>query len=697
MLNLGVIIGLIKGFINPIKTAIHGIDEKIFEDKNFLDSSNYTYKTNSAVTNNGDGTYTIGTGDYGSVFWESIGDVPAGKYKIPGSAVGFVTIATTRSYTDNVIVKNETGQEMEFTNPTEQHLYLCQRTTTHPSASFVFAPWIKQTVVKTQAEIDEIKSEKLLEKTENIVDSVGMESTKTGICVEMDSVIGSVTVETTTQNGKAFISGKNLINVHGKGVAGSGSDTLETIVNRWINDRNYTMGVYIDDSTDHTVAYDPFVTVVAPVIPGMTYYMSSSGTFSRYYILDDAYNIVAGASASWKESYTFTTPANARYLVTSFQKTNTFAYCGIRKEQGVFYDIVTATDGLPVVPNGKDILVFAPNGESVSVTAFIYDENATENQKELDTARFVSGGNVTALTILHISDIHGDSDTIARIIEKAKNYTGIDEMICTGDMVADTYEQITSWWPSDMLTCMGNHDTASYSSGAGYNWTALSMANRDAYYIEPFESSWGITHISGKSYYYKDYATQKIRLIVMDGMLYTDNGADATAQTAWMEDLLDDAIENNLHVLIAIHAPHGGATSVDCSFSKIGNSTMPLWNDCNTPQAVIDAVATKITGGLKFIGYLCGHVHQDWLWDAEGDGKQLMYCIACASNDYPQWKNTDIYHSKQSDIFNLVTIDTEHTMVKLIRGGGGDFTNRMKMRKAICFDYSTGEVMGEVL
>ena len=684
--------------VTDVLTAIQGVDDALIVDKNFLDSSEWTSQTNYAVTNNGDGTYTFGTSDYGSVFWESIGDVPAGKYKIPGSEFGFVTVSTSRSYTEDVIIKNDTGSDVEFTNPAKQHLFFCLRTMAAPSRQFIFSPWITQKVVKIQEEIDDLNGAKLVEKTENIVDAIGHKRTKTGNCVTMDSVVGQVVVDTTTANGTAFICGNNLLNINWEGIVGTGADTLSTIVNRWITDRKYTKGVYVnDDTAEHTVVYNPFVTAVAPVIPGVTYYMSVADTFSRYYILDDEMNIVGGASSSWKSNYSFTAPANAKYLVTSFKRDTTFVYCGIRKERGEFAEIVTATDGIPVTPNCKDIMVFAPNGESVSVTAFIYDENATENQKELDTARFVSGGNVIALTILHISDIHGDSDTIARIIEKASAFTGIDEMICTGDMVADTYEQITSWWPSDMLTCMGNHDTASYSSGAGYNWTALSMANRDAYYIAPFESSWGITHTSGKSYYYKDYAEQKVRLIVMDGMLYTDNGADATAQTAWMEDLLDDAIDNNLHVLIAIHAPHGGATSVDCSFSESGNSTMPLWNDCNTPQAVIDAVATKITGGLKFIGYLCGHTHHDWIWDAEGNGKQLVYCIACGTNDYPQWKNADIYHNKNSDIFNLVTIDTEHTLVKLIRGGGGDFTNRMKMRKAICFDYSTGEVVGEVL
>ena len=304
----------------------------------------------------------------------------------------------------------------------------------------------------------------------------------------------------------------------------------------------------------------------------------------------------------------------------------------------------------------------------------------------------------TPLTILHFSDIHKEKNTLRRIMNDANKIVNyIDGYICTGDMVGNTAEQISSWWDQKVMTCIGNHDSASYDADTGYDWTALSMANRDAYYIAPFESNWGITHTSGTSYYYKDYATQKVRLIVMDGMLYTDNGAEATAQTSWLANLLSDAITNSYHVLIAIHAPHGGSSPVDCSFTKADETTMPTRADCNTPQAVIDAVATAINNGLKFIGYLCGHVHQDDIWDAENDGTQLMYSITCAGVNSQLWWYSDQYRSVNDDAFNIVTIDTVNTLVKIVRGGGANVDCNGRNRKYICFNYSTGEVVGEVL
>ena len=319
----------------------------------------------------------------------------------------------------------------------------------------------------------------------------------------------------------------------------------------------------------------------------------------------------------------------------------------------------------------------------------------------LYNARHIKGQSATPLTLLHFSDLHADKTALARIKSDAE-YMGslVNNLICTGDMVENSYGTISSWWDEDILTCIGNHDTASYSGGA-YDWTALSMANRDNYYIAPFESNWGITHTSGTSYYYKDYSTQKVRLIVMDAMLYSVYESDtslATTQTSWLASLLSDAIANNLHVIIAIHAPHGGATAKDCSFSRYGQTEMPTYTDCDTPQIVIDTVASAITNGLKFIGYLVGHTHQDNVWDAEDNGKQLMFCVTCAVvSQTAQWKNSDQDRNSSLDAYNFVTIDTANTLVKIIRGGGADIDDRMRTRKAICFNYSTGEMISEVI
>lgn len=298
------------------------------------------------------------------------------------------------------------------------------------------------------------------------------------------------------------------------------------------------------------------------------------------------------------------------------------------------------------------------------------------------------------LKLVHFSDLHRDVNALNRIRASAKYVCpNADNIICTGDMVANTYAEITSWWVPEIMTCIGNHDTASYDGT--YDWTALTMAQRDEMYISPFKSYWGIVHTAGTSYYYKDYTAAHIRLIVMDAMLYSGTpGAEATAQTQWLANLLASAITDSLHVIIAIHAPHGGSVPVACSFTKLGQETMPVNVDCNTPDVVINTVATAIGNGLHFIGYICGHTHQDAVWDCTGDRSQLMYTVTCAAVDQTaQWIDSDQYRTDEQDAFNVLTIDTASTTIKILRGGGANTDVDLRPRVSMVINYSTGKII----
>lgn len=319
------------------------------------------------------------------------------------------------------------------------------------------------------------------------------------------------------------------------------------------------------------------------------------------------------------------------------------------------------------------------------------DVNARQAQTDVQNA----GLKARMLKLVHFSDLHGDTGALGRIRKTAAFVASGADMICTGDIVTNTYAEISDWWDPKIMTAVGNHDSASYTSGSGYNWTALSMANREAYYITPFIQQWGaVSHPSGTSYYYKDYPDQHVRLIVLDVMLYNNAGSEAAAQTEWLADCLASAWANNLHVLIATHAPHGGAIPVPCSFTRRGQTVMPTYSDCNTPQVVIDTVANAINSGLHFIGYICGHTHQDGIWDATGDRSQLMYCVTCAAVDYaPQWTDSDQWRTTEQDAMNVLVIDTETHLVKIIRAGGANRAEYLQTRDTLMIDYYTGAVI----
>lgn len=294
----------------------------------------------------------------------------------------------------------------------------------------------------------------------------------------------------------------------------------------------------------------------------------------------------------------------------------------------------------------------------------------------------------TPLTILHFSDIHADSDALTRIMaDRTALGTLVDDVICTGDMVDTLAGQINSWWNPAVMTVMGNHDVK-----VGNAQNALSIADRISYYISPFESNWGITRGEGVDWYYKDYTQQKVRLIVIDCMWYRNSSSiEATTQTAWVQGLLADAITNNLHVLIASHSRSNSSVRCYTSFNRFSDYEGYDTTICETPLAIVSAVASAISSGLKFVGYLTGHYHQDDIWDATGDGTQYFYSVTLANT--LATKNISDQYRVGIDAFNLVTIDTSNTLVKLTRGGGANIDSILRPRQTITINYSTGEII----
>lgn len=299
----------------------------------------------------------------------------------------------------------------------------------------------------------------------------------------------------------------------------------------------------------------------------------------------------------------------------------------------------------------------------------------------------------TPLTILHMSDLHADADALNRIVADATALgTLVDDMICTGDMVYSDDGAISSWWNPKVMTCIGNHESR-ISISQGYN--SVTTANLAAHYIEPFESQWGsnMHHTAGTSYYYKDYPTQKIRLIVIDCMMYYGNKkpTEAAAQTSWVTSLLADAVTNSYHVLIAAHGANANASSVYSNFTRYDQWTHPNYADESAiPESIVSAVASSISSGLNFIGYIVGHDHQDDIWDATGDQTQFIFNVTCAcTTPASAWQISDQYRdtSGSLDAYNLVSIDTKHSIVKLVRGGGANIDLMGRPRETISFDY----------
>ena len=336
------------------------------------------------------------------------------------------------------------------------------------------------------------------------------------------------------------------------------------------------------------------------------------------------------------------------------------------------------------------------------------DTIITLNEEAIESLNLVNrnahGGNSAILTMLHISDIHASTKNMNRIMEFATNEQSLlDDIILTGDIVANTYDDGMAWFDAvegteNILLAIGNHDVAVQGNYNTSNYTEEETYSR---YFAPYIDNWNLTsYANNQTYYYKDYADSKVRLIVLNCML--DNDATALeAQNTWLAQTLESARQAGYTVLIAEHYPPANANADDakvtCNFTDLDK----VPNARGMSTTIQDTVQTFINSGGDFAGYICGHVHTDYVLRSparENDElkypNQYFFCVDCSINqdNYSDHPRTNL--TKYFDSFNIVAVDHDKHLIKLIRVGA-DRDRNMRYRRTLVFDYVNGEIISQ--
>ena len=295
--------------------------------------------------------------------------------------------------------------------------------------------------------------------------------------------------------------------------------------------------------------------------------------------------------------------------------------------------------------------------------------------------------------LVHLSDVHGDKDALARIVEWAKAHEGIfDDIIATGDLAALEFSDGLDFWEDvegaeQILTCVGNHDVYG-NLEARRAYDSITVADAAEQYIEPFESSWGdIDHEPGTTWYAKDYPERGVRLIVCDCMVYLgeNSNEEAQEQNSWLEETLDDALAQDLTVVLAEHLPLADESMVDCSWATFDRKFAygPF-----LPNDIPNRVQDFIDAGGTFACYLCGHCHCDAVHTLPGHPEQFALTVPCLSDAGDQiiWGDMDRSSAATRDAFDIVVVDTANSLVKVVRiGANRDLA--MQHRSALTWDY----------
>lgn len=316
-------------------------------------------------------------------------------------------------------------------------------------------------------------------------------------------------------------------------------------------------------------------------------------------------------------------------------------------------------------------------------------------QDKINQANHYRRNNTKPLCLAHISDLHLDKIRLQRFTNFISNIKNIDDAICTGDMV-DKYADGMAYWDSvngskRILTCIGNHDGLFDYSGT-YDWYTSQCTMAQAYerFFEPYISNWGVTSQKGKTYYYKDYETEKIRIIVLDSMR---SGEDVTNQNDWLSSTLLDAKTKGYSVICAAHCvPETSKVNyINCTFNSINLKYEDEYDTCVTNAIYQQTVQNFIDDGGKFITWICGHTHVDFVYTTSEFPNQLWIVVACGRLS----NNLDIDRTdgtKNQDTFNILTFDTNIELVKVIRVGA-DRDRSMRHLGTMSIDYNTHNVI----
>ena len=317
----------------------------------------------------------------------------------------------------------------------------------------------------------------------------------------------------------------------------------------------------------------------------------------------------------------------------------------------------------------------------------LYRENTLLKLKSAQKVNYVTPNGVTPLSLLHFSDPHAAASSVQNAISYGEFFdTYIDDIICTGDMVSDKYADGFSWWgdiegSEDILLCIGNHDV---SDGESYNSYGITTETAYNTYFDPYIDNWGVVHTGTETYYYKDYSTKKIRLIVLDYLL---TGQDATDQQSWFESALSGARTNDYTVVVAVHEPVSKTTYMSCNFTMIGRTSVYS----QVSEAFQEAIEDHKEAGGKFACFICGHTHADLVAYNEDYPNQLCIAITCAAitgRDNDQIRSA----GRESNAINLVTIDTNTETIKILRVGA-NVDSYLRPRNSITISYADKSII----
>ena len=305
-----------------------------------------------------------------------------------------------------------------------------------------------------------------------------------------------------------------------------------------------------------------------------------------------------------------------------------------------------------------------------------------------------------SLTLMHISDMHGDGLSMRFAMDVLNVFSDkIDDSIHTGDTVLANYSDGIDNWivtgcAENIMNVIGNHDTSLSSV-----LQAAGKGNVYDRFIAPYVSGWDVVQPTGVDdsssdyykvlYYYKDYATKGIRLIVLDTNFWDDY------EKTWLAETLTSAKTLEYSVILACHDVKKLTAMTSSNFSSFNGANINETTNtsANQPDNWLDPVDDFIEGGGKFVCILAGHNHMGHMGYMTNYPDIFVYVSEKSSCKRVQGTNRIKGETNENHV-SIVSVDPANKLFKMVVIGA-NVDGKMRGRHVFCYNYETKQIVSQ--
>lgn len=333
------------------------------------------------------------------------------------------------------------------------------------------------------------------------------------------------------------------------------------------------------------------------------------------------------------------------------------------------------------------------------VEPFVLQANYTRSEA---TFRPVYGDKYTPLCFVHAADMHNVPAVWNRMIQYVNYYHDhIDFALHTGDYCGGCQLNYTDMYAASekcvhpVYNCVGNHDCY---SGTG-PWVLTDKKIPHDLLFNHTED-WAVQFMDcpHSMSYYKDFPEANLRMIVLDDYYHIDETRE------WLRGILEDARQKELAVFTA---QHESMTHITHPVSRAFNTQddfVAVWNyherrrteysyDQYDRVLFEDILVEFIRKGGHFVCNFSGHDHVDSFGYTEAG---ILNAVVESGTTWDSISDIRRFEgTKSMDCFNVVSIDTNLGLLKLIRVGA-NVDHYMRKKTAICFDYIHQKLISEI-